>query len=85
MRRKQGARARCDTLERVLAWPWGGRQRQRLLGVCATRAEADFVLENDPNPPVGPPALDSRKLWKAWGWSMDADRIRMGIALEEML
>jgi CheY-like chemotaxis protein len=73
----------APTLERVLGVARVGRQRQRLLSRIK-RAEADFVLENDPSLLSVLRALQQEAA-ESMGLVDATDCIRLGIALEEAL
>jgi CheY-like chemotaxis protein/anti-sigma regulatory factor (Ser/Thr protein kinase) len=72
-----------ETLARVLAAARGGRQRQRLLA-CVTRAETDFVLEND-RALLGALMNLLQETLAGLGLGDGTDRTRVGVALEEAL
>lgn len=72
-----------DTIQKVLAVSSRERSQTRLMG-CMIRSEAAFVLDNDPSL-FGPLILFLQDSATQMGLWNDADRTRVGVALEEAL
>ena len=72
-----------DTIRKVLSVSSRERSQTRLMG-CMTRSESTFILENDPSL-FGPLILYLQEGAMQMGLWNDADRTRVGVALEEAL
>ena len=72
-----------ETIQKVLTVSSRGRTQSRLMG-CMTRNESTFLLDNDPTL-FGPMILYLQEGAMQMGLWNDADRTRVGVALEEAL
>jgi CheY-like chemotaxis protein len=74
----------CDTVRTVLAASSGARHLARLMGVCLCASRYEFRLEND-SALITPLVAHLQQAVEHLGLCDQADRVRLGIALEEAL